>query len=80
MRAGETIRFECEDCRFIFDLTIDSVRETEYIEEPEALDAEPSCCPFCGAGELRVVHDSPAQVPATEPTDDSHGPRQGQPP
>ena len=66
MRAGETIRFECEDCRFDFDLTIDSVRETEVVEEEEDLDAEPSCCPFCGAGELRAVHDSPTHI-ATNP-------------
>jgi hypothetical protein len=73
MKPNETVRYECEDCCFVFDLTLDSVRETEVVEEEEALDAEPSCCPFCGAGELRAVHDSPTQVPAPDSPDGSRG-------
>jgi Zn finger protein HypA/HybF involved in hydrogenase expression len=73
MKPNETVRYECEDCRFVFDLTIDSVRETEFVEEEEALDAEPSCCPFCGAGELRAVHDSPAHIHEAKSPGDSRG-------
>jgi hypothetical protein len=78
MRAGETIRYECGDCRFVFDLALDQVREAELAEElgaeVESLDPiEPTCCPFCGAGELRAVHDSPTQVPSTKPPDGGRG-------
>jgi hypothetical protein len=66
-RAGETVRFECEDCCFVFDLTLDSVRETEFVEEGEVLDdVEPICCPFCGDTDIRAAHDSPIQLPATQ--------------
>jgi ribosomal protein S27AE len=72
MRSNETVRYECGDCRFVFDLTLDPVREAELAEElgleVEALDpVEPTSCPFCGAGVLRAVHDSPTQVPVTYP-------------
>jgi hypothetical protein len=74
MRAGETVRFECGECRFVFDLTLDPMSEADLAEElglkVEELDpVEPTVCPFCGAGELRAVHDTPAHVPAKKPTD-----------
>jgi hypothetical protein len=74
MRAGETIRFECGDCRFVFDLSHDPLRQTELAEELEwKVDdlepIEPTVCPSCGAGELRAVHDSPTQITATRPPD-----------
>jgi hypothetical protein len=65
MKPNETIRFQCGDCWAVFDLSVDPVWAAEVaadlgvdtIETPE-----PSCCPFCGAGELQALHDSPERI------------------
>jgi hypothetical protein len=51
MRAGETVRFEGGDCRVVFDLTLDPVRDAEIAAELGEVtpdDVEPCCCPICG--------------------------------
>jgi hypothetical protein len=60
MKPNQPIRFHCGDCQAVFDLCVDSVWAalvaadlgTKTIDTPEA-----SCCPFCGAGELKALHD-----------------------
>jgi len=62
MILNEPARFVCGDCQIIFDLCIQGVRETEYIEgAPPVTDfSEPSTvCPFCGASELARMPDDP---------------------
>jgi hypothetical protein len=68
MKRNETARFECGECRNVFDLSLDPFGEAEIAAEleVEALDdVEPICCPFCGDADIRAVHDSPIQLPAT---------------
>jgi hypothetical protein len=68
MKRNETARFECGECRIVFDLSLDPVREAEIAAEldVEALDdVEPICCPFCGDIDVKPVHDSPVVRPAT---------------
>ena len=61
MKSGETIRFVCGDCHIVFDLNVSPPSDWA---EPPALhdlgDIEPVCCPFCGAGELKHLHDRAA--------------------
>jgi hypothetical protein len=60
MKPNETIRFQCGDCQAVFDLCVDPVCAAEVaadlgvdaIDTPESTD-----CPFCGAGELKALHD-----------------------
>jgi hypothetical protein len=65
MRANEVLRSHCGDCQAVFDLRLDHVREVEVTGEPPLLElAEPTCCPFCGAGELSALHERAAHVAA----------------
>jgi hypothetical protein len=58
MRANEVVRFRCGDCQIVFDLCVDHERATEVVEGPPLTDfGEPTCCPFCGAGELTTLND-----------------------
>ena len=63
MRANESVRFHCGDCQIVIDLCVDHERETEVVEGPPVTDfGEPTCCPFCGAGELSPTHDRAIHV------------------
>ena len=63
MKAAEVVRFRCTDCQIVFDLRVDHEREIEFTEEPPVTDfGEPTCCPFCGAGELTPLHDQAVRV------------------
>jgi hypothetical protein len=56
MKQNEPGRFLCGDCQAIFELRFVTVREIEFVEDSGAdtIEAsEPSCCPFCGACELK---------------------------
>jgi hypothetical protein len=56
MKPNEAVQFLCGDCQAIFELRFVTVRETEVVEDSGAdiIEAgEPSCCPFCGACELK---------------------------
>ena len=60
MKPGETIRIACGECKIVFDLCV--ARMSEWAEDFESAtdtinDIEPTCCPFCVAGELRSLHD-----------------------
>ena len=60
MKPGETIRIACGDCNIVFDLCV--APTSEWAEDFESAtgtinDIEPTCCPFCGARELRSLHD-----------------------
>jgi hypothetical protein len=62
MRANEPVRFICGDCQIIFDLIVQGMRETEYMEGASPIEdyGEPSpVCPFCGANELTRLPDEP---------------------
>jgi hypothetical protein len=72
MKAGETVRFQCGDCRVVFDLTFDPVRDAEIAAKlgEDSLDGvEPCVCPISGADELRSVHDFRTHIAATRPPD-----------
>jgi hypothetical protein len=61
MKPGETIRFACGDCQIVFDLNISPPSEwPEHLELDDLGDIEPTGCPFCGAGELKPLHDRTA--------------------
>jgi len=61
MKLGETIRFACGNCQIVFDLNISPPSEwPEQLELDHLDDMEPNCCPFCGAGELKHLHDRAA--------------------
>ena len=67
MKASETARFECGECRIVFGFSLDTVREAEIAADlgRKALDdVKPICCPFCGDGDIQAAHDSPVQLPA----------------
>jgi hypothetical protein len=69
MKASETARFECGECRIVFDLSLDPVREAEIAAEfglKQLDDVQPICCPFCGDADLRAAHDTPIQLPARQ--------------
>jgi hypothetical protein len=58
MKPSEIIRFACGDCQIVFDLCVAPL--SEWGEQPEIdnfSDIEPTCCPFCGVGELKKLHD-----------------------
>jgi hypothetical protein len=58
MKPGETIRFVCGDCQIVFDLNISPPSEWPEQLDLDNLDGiEPTCCPFCGAAELKKLHD-----------------------
>ena len=58
MKVNEVVRFHCGDCQIVIDLRIDHLREIEVMDGPPVIEfGEPTCCPFCGAGELTPVHD-----------------------
>jgi hypothetical protein len=58
MKANQLVRFRCTDCQIVFDLRIDHEHEIEVVEGPPVVEfGEPTCCPFCRAGELTLVHD-----------------------
>jgi hypothetical protein len=64
MKPGETIRFSCGDCQIIFDLNIsppsDWAEQLDLDDLDYLDDIEPACCPFCGAAELKKLHDRAA--------------------
>jgi hypothetical protein len=63
MKANEVARFHCGDCQIVFDLSVDHIRDTEAACGPPVTDfGEPTCCPFCGAGELTPLHDQAVRV------------------
>ena len=65
MRLGETIRFACLDCQIVFDLNIAPPSEwPEQLGLDDLDDIEPACCPFCGAAQLKHLHDRPALADA----------------
>jgi hypothetical protein len=69
MKASETARFECGECRIVFDLSLDPVREAAIAAElglDSLDDVQPICCPFCGDSDIRAVHDSPIHLPAPQ--------------
>ncbi|MFL5340363.1 MAG: hypothetical protein ACJ8F7_09445 [Gemmataceae bacterium] len=65
MKANEAVRFRCGDCRIVFDLCVDGLRDTEAAEAPPVVEfGEPTTCPFCGAGELTPAHEPAVRVAA----------------
>lgn len=61
MKAGETIRFACGDCQIVFDLSISPPSDwPEPLERDDLHAVEPICCPLCGSGELKPLHDRAA--------------------
>jgi hypothetical protein len=63
MKPGETIRYACGDCQIAFDLCLAPFSECADGDMADLDEAEPKCCPFCGAGELKPTHDRATQVP-----------------
>jgi hypothetical protein len=64
MKPNETIRFQCGDGQAVFDLCVDPVWAAEVATDlgVDTIEtAEPTCCPFCGAGGLKAIHDPPAR-------------------
>jgi hypothetical protein len=58
MKSGETIRFSCGDCHIVFDLNVSPPADwVEQLELDDLDEIEPICCPFCGANELKKLHD-----------------------
>lgn len=63
MKPGESVRFACGDCGIVFDLCVAPVAEwPEWMDDPPNMFV-PSLCSFCGAAELRSVHDTAVNVP-----------------
>jgi hypothetical protein len=63
MKVNEVARFRCGDCQVVFDLCVDRVSETEVTGGPPVTNfGAPTCCPFCGAGELTPAHDEAIRV------------------
>jgi hypothetical protein len=61
MKLAETIRFSCLDCQIVFDLNISPASEwPEQLGLDDQNDIEPACCPFCGAAQLKRLHDRAA--------------------
>jgi hypothetical protein len=61
MKPGEIIRLACSDCQIVFDLSISPASDwPEHLELDDLDDIQPTCCPFCGAAELKKLHDRPA--------------------
>ena len=62
MRISETVRIASGDYRIDFDLSV--APESEWAEQMDEDGlrevSPPSCCPFCGAGELKALHDIPS--------------------
>jgi hypothetical protein len=61
MKLTETVRFACGDCHIDFELCVAPVPEWAEQMEDAGLQAvaEPMCCPFCRADELKPLHDTP---------------------
>ena len=59
MKPNETMRYACDDCQVVFDVAVAPVSEwAEAFDDDGTVDVgEPLCCPFCGANELKTVHD-----------------------
>jgi hypothetical protein len=69
MKPNQTARFECGECQIVFDLSLGPVREAKIAAERglDHLDGVlPTCCPFCGSGEIEAVQDTPLQLPAKQ--------------
>ena len=60
MKPLETVRFACGDCHIVFDLWLAPTSQWADGDLADVTEAEPTCCPFCGAGELKALHDRPA--------------------
>ena len=66
MKPAVTTRFACGDCQAVFDLSL--APESEWSEQfdrndyDDPVDIEPTVCPFCGAGELKALHDRPLRT------------------
>ena len=68
MKPGETIRFACDECQIVFDVTVAPPSEgVEQFDDGDGpLEVErPSRCPFCELSQLWVVHDRPVITGAT---------------
>jgi hypothetical protein len=64
MRPGETVRYACRECLVAYDVCLAPTSEWAEAEDPdvpEDIDYEPSCCPFCGSGDIKPLHDRPAR-------------------
>jgi hypothetical protein len=63
MKPGEAIRYACDECQAVFDLTLAPISEWVELQDEDTApeDVEVHCWPFCGAGthELRELHDRP---------------------
>jgi hypothetical protein len=60
----ETIRYACGDCQAVFDLCVAPLSEwAEIVDEDELTDFAPTCCPFCGSAELKMMHDRAVILP-----------------
>lgn len=63
MKPGETVRFACDECQIVFDLTI--APSSEWVEqfddnEHDDVEINPPCrCPFCNLSKLRPLHVKP---------------------
>ena len=60
MNPGEPIQFQCGECQVIFTLTVDGLRDTEYVEESGQQPVDfgpPILCPFCGDADVKAVQD-----------------------
>ena len=65
MKPAETVRFTCEECQIVFDLCVAPVSEwpEDYGDDnADGTNSTPTCCPFCGSGEVKAMNDTPVQV------------------
>jgi hypothetical protein len=62
MLPVDTMRFECDECLLVFELSV--IRCVEL--DAPVPDVEVACCPFCrspAVTELRAVDNTPVSVP-----------------
>jgi len=63
MKPGETVRYACDDCHIVFDLSLAPFTESadDDLHDLEEVN-EPDCCPFCGMGQLEPRLESPVRA------------------
>jgi hypothetical protein len=64
MKPLETIRYACGECLVAYDVQLAPMSEWAEPDDPHAageIDYAPTCCPFCGSGDIKVLHDRPAR-------------------